>query len=613
MFTSIGKVTALAAVGVLAAAGPAVAHDNGAIENAEATDGRHAQHDGTEGHLLPVDENVELVSKLELSNVEPGGIADVAVSGDIAYLAAFGATACENTGVHVVDISDVANPREVGFIPAPEGSFPGEGVQVVSIDTPDFTGDVLLTNNEICDPATGFGGINLYDVTNPLQPTPLEVGFGDVDDPNAPNTSAHQTHSVFGWDAGDKAYAVMVDNQETANVDIVDITNPQTPTLIAEHDLAALFPEILQPNEGLDEVFLHDMVVNEINGRFLMLASYWDAGYVQLDVTDPANPVYLADSDFLNPDPEALESGFTVPPEGNAHQAEFTPDDAFVIGADEDFNPHAVTARNETDGTELDAAPASGEGTQLEPGETVSGQAVFVGRACPGDPAVPTGGEGTQIAVTERGVCEFTAKVAAVEAAGGYEAILVFNREGSDGCNAPAGMLVEGQTPTFGVAPREQGFALFNTPYDDAACLAGDGSAVAPIAVGAAGDTLTFSSYFDGWGYVRLFDATDMTELDTYAIPEAHDPRFARGFGDLSVHEVAVSQKTPGLAYLSYYSGGLRVIDISAGEILEVGAFIDEGGNNFWGVETFVQDGVEYAALSDRDFGLYIFRYTPAP
>jgi hypothetical protein len=203
--------------------------------------------------------------------------------------------------------------------------------------------------------------------------------------------------------------------------------------------------------------------------------------------------------------------------------------------------------------------------------------------------------------------------VAAVEAAGGYEAILVFNREGPDGCNTPAGMLAEGNTPTFGVAPREQGFGIFNAPYDDAACLAGDGSAVAPIAVGTAGDTLTFSSYFDGWGYVRLFDATDMTELDTYAIPEAHDPRFARGFGDLSVHEVAVSQETPDLAYLSYYSGGLRVIEVGTGEIQEVGAFIDESGNNFWGVETFLQDDVEYAALSDRDFGLYILRYTPAP
>ncbi len=39
-------------------------------------------------------------------------------------------------------------------------------------------------------------------------------------------------------------------------------------------------------------------------------------------------------------------------------------------------------------------------------------------------------------------------------------------------------------------------------------------------------------------------------------------------------------------------------------------AFIDTGGNNFWGVEQFTQGGERYIAGSDRDFGLYLFRYT---
>ena len=43
------------------------------------------------------------------------------------------------------------------------------------------------------------------------------------------------------------------------------------------------------------------------------------------------------------------------------------------------------------------------------------------------------------------------------------------------------------------------------------------------------------------------------------------------------------------------------------------GAGRQGGGNNSWGVESFLQDDVEYAALSDRDSGLYILRYTPAP
>jgi hypothetical protein len=610
LLSKLCKVTALAAAGVLATAAPGYAHsDDGAIDNAQATHGHDAQHGGDDGHLPAVDQNVDLISKLGLSNVEPGGIADVAVYGNYAYVAAWGFEVCENTGVHVVDISDPSDPREVGFISAPAGSYPGEGVDVVTIDTPQFTGDVLLTNNEICDEATGVGGINLYDVTDPLTPKPLAEGFGDFGEPPDRQPTANQTHSVFAWDAGKKAYAVMVDNEEAEDVDVVDITKPDKPILIAEYDLAAEFPEILQPDQGLDEVFLHDLVVKEIDGRFVMSASYWDAGYVQLDVTNPRKPTLLADSDFPDPDSEAQESGLSVPPEGNAHYSDFTSDNSFLIGADEDFNPYAIAATNDTDGTELDAG--TGDATPpLEPGQTITGVSVFVGRACPGDPAVPAG-DGTQIAVVERGVCDFTVKVAAVEAAGGYAAVLVFNREGADACNATLGMSVEGGIPTFGVAPREQGFALFDAAYDNAACLAGDGSALAPIEVGTIGDTLTFSSYFDGWGYVRLFDPTTMAELDTYAIPEAHDPDFASGFGDLSVHEVATSQLDPRLAYLSYYAGGLRVIDVSGGEITEVGAFIDEGGNNFWGVETFVQDGVEYAVLSDRDFGLYIFRYTP--
>jgi hypothetical protein len=147
-------------------------------------------------------------------------------------------------------------------------------------------------------------------------------------------------------------------------------------------------------------------------------------------------------------------------------------------------------------------------------------------------------------------------------------------------------------------------------PYDKAACLAGDGSQLSEIALGALGDTLTFGSYFDGWGYVRLLDAKTMQEKDTYAIPEAHMPSKAVGFGDLSVHEVATSKQRDDLAFLSYYAGGVRAIKIAKGKIQEVGAFIDEGGNNFWGVEVFEQDGQEYAALSDRDFGLYIVKCT---
>jgi len=46
--------------------------------------------------------------------------------------------------------------------------------------------------------------------------------------------------------------------------------------------------------------------------------------------------------------------------------------------------------------------------------------------------------------------------------------------------------------------------------------------------------------------------------------------------------------------------------------LTEVGHFIDEGGNNFWGVEVHQHpNGQKYVLASDRDSGVYIFQYTP--
>jgi hypothetical protein len=576
------------------------------------------QHGETAGHLpASSTDNIEVVSKLKLKNVVPEKIADVGVLGDYAYLAAWGVVTCKYNGVHVVNIANVENPKEVAFIPSKEGSYPGEGVQALSISTPAFTGDILVTNNEKCNDNAGFGGMNIYNITNPEHPTPLAEGIGDFTVPGQGKKAANEIHSVFAWDAGDKAYAVMVDNEEGMDVDIMDITNPKKPFLAAEYDLDVLFPQIHQAApSNLIEVFLHDMIVKEIDGRQVMLLSYWDAGYVKVDVTDVLNPLYLGDTDFTDPDPEAAgfftDEGEPVPPEGNGHQAEFTADNAYVIGADEDFNAYAAVTRNLTDGTDINTGGQGSNTTPLQPGDTIEGSTTFAGRACNGDPAVPAGDpNAVDIAVVERGLCTFTEKVQNVVAAGGWDALLIFNRTGSDACDQTLGMLAEGNIPTFGVAPRGEGFAIFNAPYDNAQCLAGNGSQLAPIPIGTKGDTLRFSSYFDGWGYVHLFRNQNgkMTELDTYAVPEAHDPAYASGFGDLSVHEVATSHQVANRLYFSYYAAGFRVAEIVNDKIVEVGHYIAEGGNNFWGVEVFEKDGQEYVAASDRDHGLWIFKY----
>jgi hypothetical protein len=69
------------------------------------------------------------------------------------------------------------------------------------------------------------------------------------------------------------------------------------------------------------------------------------------------------------------------------------------------------------------------------------------------------------------------------------------------------------------------------------------------------------------------------------------------------------------LAYFSYYSGGFCVASYNHDRLEEVGAFIDEGGNNFWASEIWHdENGEKFVVASDRDVGLYVFKYTgPTP
>jgi len=604
----------VAAVGVTVAfSGPEAASDGGTrsavLGVAPVVQHHRHKHTGAKGHLPPTRSNVELVSALRLRSAPRKKISDVGVFAGYAYLGSWAGPVCRRNGVHVVDIRDPARPRKVAFIAARRGSYAGEGVQALHVDTSSFRGDILVTSNETCDRRRRLGGLNVYDVSNPRRPRTLVEGFGDRSAPGrSREATAHEIHSVFAWDAGRKAYAVLVDNLEARDVDIVDISNPRKPVLVAEYDLRARFPRILQSRPpNLQEVFHHDVIVKKVGSRQVMLVSYWDGGYVKLDVTDPRNARYLADSDFANPDVELrAQANLRERPEGNAHQSELTRDNRFVIAADEDFGPSGLEARM-GDGGSFTALP--GDNTpEIELGTSLSGATRYVGRACADDAPVPAAA-GAPIAVVTRGDCPFTEKIARVEAKG-YRAAIVVNDEGRDGCTAFR-MAVKGGIPAYSVE-RSVGFKLFDLRFDAAACRTGNEDRLPVVSVGAEGDTVTLRAFFDGWGYVHLFrnGGGKLRQLDTYAIPEAMAAENAKGKGILSVHEVATSHEHNDLAYLSYYAGGLRVIRIEGGKIVEAGRFIDVAGNNFWGVQVFRHAGREYVAASDIDFGLYLFRYT---
>jgi hypothetical protein len=593
-------------------------------------DGLH-QHGSNEGHLPPVQNNVELIGKAEVTNPTPGQtndgrVADVFAHGDYAYLTAFREPTCENAGVHVVDIHDPANPFEVtdAFMPTSVGSFAGEGIQVVSVDNEFFSGDLLIHQNETCPfgppppSALQSGGISLWDVTDPTNPEPVTLHTGDFE--GGINEGPNQTHSMWAWfnEFDGRLYVVLVDDEELTDVDILDITDPFNPVLVNDTlDLAELFGVDQAEPAHLQSVFSHDMYVVKVGQRYVMNMSYWDGGYVLLDVTDPrpGEVSLIAESDFALLDEERLARGHEIAPEGNAHQSELSPDRNFLIATDEDFNPFAVTGSIETGphaGFQYRANSANAT-PPIEEGTEISGAPTFVGLGCgitnPG--SVPLG---TGVALVERGVCSFQEKLDSITAAG-YSAGIVFNAVRPD-CAGLVTMAAEGTIP-FVFVSRDVGLRLLGQTIGADVCTQASPPAGSPTA------TTTIASVFDGWGYVRLFQTDiprqrgrtgSIQQLDTYAIPEAQDPAFATGFGDLSIHEVAIDPDEK-LAYFSYYAGGFRVASYNHDRLEEVGAFIDEGGNNFWGVEIWHdENGEKFVLASDRDFGLYIFQYTgPMP
>lgn len=607
------------------------------------------QHGSDDGHLLGTGDwgKIELVGQLEVTQTE-GLVADVAAYGNYAYLANWGEPDCAgpetggvnspDAGAWVIDISDPANPVEVNFIAMPQDTRPGEGMQVVHIETPKFQGEILVMNAEACG-KNYKGGFMLYDVTNPLKPKKLKEGFGE-----RTGSDAHQSHSAFIWQpvSGGPAYLVLQDEEDLADVDIFDITNPRRPRLISELDLNDY--DVAQPALNLADSFLHDMTVKcmtsgPYTGRCIMIASYWDGGYVLLDVTDPANPVFLGDTDFSAIDPELLEqTGIALTPEGNGHQAEFTADNRFFIGADEDFSPYRARLTTDDGGT-YDAGEF---GWTVPIGElygTLNGPTVYGGYGCPADrgsiPNASTLGtlaaDEEAILVLQRGpvgdpsqsgdACFFSEKVETAQLLG-YEAVIIANHHnGALGGEGPDTYFCGGQGHEFDIQISALcvGHRAMHELFDDPNPADNFTYPEAVPAIGTVGDRISVTTQFDGWGYVHLFDAATGAELDTFAIPEAMDPAYASGFGDLSVHEVATDPTDPSLAYLSYYAGGLRALqiqctnpaDTSTCELVEVGGYLDPAGNNFWGVEVIpdpANPGEVLILASDRDYGLFIFR-----
>jgi len=604
---------------------------DGVVDSGLATTPDDDQHGEADGHLPPRQKNIKLVSRLKLTDT-PRGIADVHYYKGYAYLAAW-APECPNGGIHVVDVRNPRQPKKVGFIPSGAHDYVGEGVHAMHIKNNMFEGDVLLVNHEACD-AEGKQGISLWDISNPKQPWPLAKHTGDFDteiEPgvNRPDSVAHSVHSVLGWTAGRKAFAVLVDNNEAGgrDVDIMDISNPGRPRMIAETGIDD-WPEVTVDANG-ESVFHHDVWHKVIDGRHTLGVSYWDAGWVFLDVNDPSNPEFIYDTNY----PETDLLGFS-PPEGNGHQGEWSKNAKYWLGSDEDFAPfrskfEVLTGANagEYAGAEfgwtvpiaINFTEDKAEGTTVWGGsgclEDTNGNGISdrdeVPDASDYDEFYEEGEE--RILVLSRGTCFFSIKVESGQLKG-WDMVIVGNSHGGSGNGSfPDAYLCGSQGHDFDVTASGgcTGHRAMHLIFNSAPAYVGpDGADMPPI--GTVGDDVRMTSEFDGWGYLNLYNYRTGRHKDAFAVKPAIRRDRAFGFGTLSIHEVATDMRRgKNLGYISWYAAGLQVVKFGSDGIKPAGVYRHAAGNDFWGVSLQKRGkNRPLIYMSDRDSGLWVFKYT---
>ena len=175
-------------------------------------------------------------------------------------------------GVFLVDITDIHTPKPVVLMR--DGHYGFEGLSgALGLESIVIDGTVYLL-------ATGYydGAIQIIDMTNPLSPSPIAAVF---DGENSYNIGG--AHQIKATTIESGTYAVVTSTYGDA-ITIIDITNPSSPVIASQiTDGQDMFEDITSP-QYLDIVLKDGHV-------FVIITSYYDASVNVIDITNPNSPI----------------------------------------------------------------------------------------------------------------------------------------------------------------------------------------------------------------------------------------------------------------------------------------------------------------------------------
>jgi hypothetical protein len=243
-----------------------------------------------------------------------------------------------NTSVLVIDARDPAKPQVVARLQNPLNTSVEDVVVYTAQYGPSAGHDIAAAGIQYCGgsryDANADRGLMVWDVTDPA--APVQIGYLNT---GCCTRGVHEFEVENRADLGRTfAYATVPasrypdsntasgyrDQNGDGDFRLIDITDPTNPVQVSDWGIQDIGgPFYAGQGCDADPNYGHGAEPSE-DGKLVFLA-YWDSGFIALDVTDPASPVFM---------------GRTVYPanaDGDAHSASYDDERQLLFSADEDF------------------------------------------------------------------------------------------------------------------------------------------------------------------------------------------------------------------------------------------------------------------------------------
>ncbi|HEU0248727.1 MAG TPA: hypothetical protein VFR38_16745 [Gaiellaceae bacterium] len=287
--------------------------------------------------------NIEVVGQSDLGGRGFNG--DVWVYDGYAYVGHWGfqdwASGSKNrfcpqppqSGVAVVDATDPEHPEVVSTLQNPAGT----SAEDVVVYTADDGRDIAVAGIQWCGgsryDSNADRGLMLWDVTNPSDPQ--QIGYlktacctrgvheFEVERHANGRTYAYATVPTSRYPDPNTSSGFRDANGE-GDFRLIDITDPAAPVQVSDWGIQDIGGPFFA-GQGCDPDANYGHGAEPSEDGTLVFVSYWDSGFVALDVSDPANPVFR---------------GRTIYPaiaDGDAHSSNYDDARGLLFAADEDF------------------------------------------------------------------------------------------------------------------------------------------------------------------------------------------------------------------------------------------------------------------------------------